>query len=199
MSVSPLTFAGLVALAAVQRLLELWHSRRNLRRQSEGAESAGSTWHWSALVAFQAAWLLGCGLEPLFRGRVAGPVPLATGGALFLSGAALRVWCIRSLGASWNARGRVDPATRVVSTGPYRWIRHPNYLGVLLELVGLPLAGGAWITLAVMVVPHAWLLARRMRAEDALLQALPGYTPAMAGKGALLPRIGRLHAARDEG
>ncbi|MSR61506.1 MAG: hypothetical protein EXS08_03530 [Planctomycetes bacterium] len=184
-------FQILVALTALQRLLELLHSRRNLAKLSRAARPADSSGNWSALVALQVAWLGASALEPWLRGSVAQPALFALGAALFLAGEALRCWCIVSLGSWWNARAHVDPELRVVSQGPYRWIRHPNYLGVLLELVGLPLAGGAWWTLALLAPPHVCVLLRRIRGEDRLLFALPGYAAAMGHKGALVPRFAR--------
>lgn len=181
-------FEALVALTAVQRGLELLYSRRQQRRQSPASRNADPRGNWSALVVLQGAWLAGSALEPALRGAIARGAALACGLALFAAGAALRVWCMRALGASWNARARVDPTLAVVSTGPYRWLRHPNYLGVLLEAVGLPLAGGAWIVLAAAAPLHALVLARRMRGEDELLARVPGYSEHMAHKGALWPR-----------
>lgn len=188
---SPRVFACVVALTAAQRLAELVHSRRNLRRLSEASRPADSSANWSVLVVLQVLWLVGCALEPWLRGTVA-PAPLYwTGLALFLAGEGLRCWCILTLGPWWNARARIDPELRVVTHGPYRWIRHPNYLGVLLELVGLPLAGGAWWTLALLALPHFVVFHRRIAGEDRLLFALPGYAEGMRGKGALWPRLGR--------
>jgi len=188
---SLLAFELLVTAAALQRLAELLHSRRNLARLSSGARPADSSANWSALVVLQTLWLAGCALEPALAGAVPS-APFFWGGlALFLAGEALRVWCIASLGPSWNARAKVDPGLSVVAHGPYRFLRHPNYLGVLLELVGLPLMGGAWWTLALLFVPHVVVLLQRIRGEDALLFALPGYAEAMAGKAALWPRFAR--------
>jgi methyltransferase len=184
-------YEAVVALAIAQRLAELVHSRRNQRRLAPGSHAADTRANWIALVAAQTAWIAGCALEPALRGTVAPRSAFVTGVALFLAGAALRTWCILRLGPAWNARARVDPGLRVVSSGPDRWIRHPNYLGVLLELVGLPLAGGAWWTLALTVPPHVYVLAQRIRGEDRLLYGVPGYAEAMAGKGALLPRLRR--------
>ena len=188
---SLVAFEILVLAAALQRLAELVHSRNNLARLSQGARAADTAANWSLLVVLQIAWLVGCALEPWWRGTVPSAGLYWGGFALFLAGELLRVWCITSLGPSWNARARVDPGLRIVAHGPYRFLRHPNYLGVLLELVGLPLMGGAWWTLGLLFVPHFVVLLRRIRGEDALLFALPGYAEAMAGKTALLPRFVR--------
>jgi methyltransferase len=181
--------AGLVALTALQRLLELAYSRRNLRRLSPAARPADSPASWLALVVLQSLWLAGCVLEPFWRGALPAAGFFWGGLALFAVGELLRTWCILALGTRWNARARVDPSLSVVSSGPYRWIRHPNYLGVLLELVGLPLAGGAWWTLALAAPLHLAVFLRRIRGEDALLFALPGYAETMGRKGALVPRL----------
>ncbi len=181
-------FELVVSLTVAQRLAELALSRARERRLSSAAHRADSTAAWRALVAAQSLWLCGSAIEPALRGRVAPTFLFAAGLAVFVLGDLLRLSCIVALGPAWNARAAVDPGLRVVSSGPYRWIRHPNYLGVLLELVGLPLAGGAWWTLALALPPHLLILRRRMRGEDRLLFALPGYAAAMGGKGALLPR-----------
>jgi methyltransferase len=188
---TPELFAGLVAVTALQRLAELVLSRRNLARLSRASRPADSGANWSALVALQVAWLAGSGLEPLVRAARPEHALFTAGLTAFLAGAALRLWCIHTLGGWWNARARVDPGLCVASHGPYRWIRHPNYLGVLLEVVGLPLAGGAWLTLALALPAHAWVLCRRIQGEDALLAQVPGYREAMGHKGALLPRWSR--------
>lgn len=188
---SLLVFEILVGLTALQRLVELLHSRRNLQGLSAGSPAADSRTNWVLLVGLQVAWLMGCALEPALRGQLPSAALFWVGIALFLLGEGLRTWCILTLGSWWNARARVAPDLRVVSRGPYRWIRHPNYLGVLLELVGLPLAGGAWWTMGLLLLPHGIVFLRRIQGEDRLLFALPGYAEAMGGKGALIPRLSR--------
>ena len=66
-------FEGLVALVALQRLVEMWHSRRNLARLTPNSRPADSRANWCALVTLQVAWLLGCGLEPALRGGLPAP------------------------------------------------------------------------------------------------------------------------------
>jgi methyltransferase len=191
MKVTLAVYLLVVALTAAQRLAELLLSRRNLARLSSASRAADSDWNWGALVVLQSLWLLGSLLEPLARGATSDFHWFAPGLALFLLGAGLRVWCISTLGPSWNARARVDPGLRIVTGGPYRLVRHPNYAGVLLELLGLPLAGGAWWTLALLAPAHFVVLGRRIRGEDRLLRGLPGYAESMGGKGAIFPRRAR--------
>jgi len=190
-----LLLLGAIAGVALQRLAELLRSQRNLAARATPGERADPSGNWILLVAAQTTWLLGTGVELVLRDRPpAWPFVLA-GLALFLAGEALRLWCMRVLGVEWNARAAVHPELRVVASGPYRWIRHPNYLGVLLEFLGLGLAAEAWITLLATGPLHAVVLRRRMKGEDALLARIQGYRELMGGKGALLPRFSSRRAS----
>jgi methyltransferase len=77
----------------------------------------------------------------------------------------------------------------VITDGPFRWIRHPNYLGVFVELIALPLVHTAWITAAVATAANVFVLRNRLRVEERLLEAVPAYRATMAGKPRFLPRI----------
>ncbi len=101
----------------------------------------------------------------------------------------LRWWSIRSLGDQWNVRGIVSEDLRPVSEGPYRWIRHPNYLAVILEFAALPMAGGAWATAIGLSALDGAVLFDRITAEEALLAEVPGYRKAFAGKARFIPGI----------
>jgi methyltransferase len=86
---------------------------------------------------------------------------------------ALRWWCIAVLGPRWNTRVIVVPGLPLVERGPYRWLRHPNYVAVVLEGIALPLVHSAWITAVVFTVVNAGLLRVRISSENAALaQAL---------------------------
>ena len=103
--------------------------------------------------------------------------------------AAARVWTLRTLGAMWNVR-IVRPA-HVVTAGPYRFIRHPNYAIVIAELFVLPLVHGAWLTCVVLSVLNALVLSRRIPAEERVLLELPGYAEQMAHKPRFIPALRR--------
>jgi len=86
-------------------------------------------------------------------------------------------------------RAVVPSDLRIIDRGPYRFIRHPNYVALGLEFLGLPLIGGAYGSAVVLGVANALLLRRRIQEEDALLMAIPAYRERMAGKPAFLPRL----------
>ena len=83
----------------------------------------------------------------------------------------LRWWCITVLGRQWNTRVIVVPGLRLVARGPYRWMRHPNYVAVVAEGIALPLVHTAWVTAVVFTVLNIPLLAIRIRSEEAALNA----------------------------
>ena len=178
---------GLVV--AAQRLGELAWSRRLeravARRPGALAESR---------VAFGAMFAAHAGLvvlPPLEAALLPVVLPDAVRLAalgVFLAAQCLRYWAIRSLGPAWNVRARVTPELGVSTRGPYRWIRHPNYLAVLLEFAAVPVAAGSpWSALLLNAV-HTPILLARIRREEALLASIPGYARAMAGKGRFFPR-----------
>jgi methyltransferase len=99
----------------------------------------------------------------------------------------LRVWTLSTLGARWNVR--IVQPDAVVVAGPYRFVRHPNYAIVIAELVFLPLAHGCWFTLVVVGALNALVLFFRIRAEERVLFALPGYAELMGKKKRFVPGV----------
>jgi len=170
--VKRLLFAGFVAALGLQRLFELRLSQRNERRmrQRGGREHAPETYRW--IVALHAAWFATMLLEVFagrreFRPRLAAPAL-----SLFAVGQALRLTAIHTLGWRWSTRVMTVPGGARVRHGIYRYIRHPNYLGVELEIVAVPLVYSAYLTSAVFGVANALLLRDRIRREE---QALDDY------------------------
>jgi methyltransferase len=98
----------------------------------------------------------------------------------------LRWWAIATLGPRWSTRIVVLPGAPPVTDGPYRFLRHPNYLAVVLELAAVPLIGGALVTAAAASLGNAFLLAVRIRAEERALG--PEWGRAFGSLGRLLPR-----------
>lgn len=96
---------------------------------------------------------------------------LVAGAALWLAAKALKFWAIRSLGTFWTFRLIVVPGAPLVVTGPYRWLRHPNYVAVVGELVGFALLVGARVAGPLGLVCFGYLLRERIVAEEAALAA----------------------------
>lgn len=140
----------------IQRLLELRLARRNLAWALErGAREYGRE-HYPLFFLLHIGWMLGWFFEGLARGGLAPAWGFWL--AVFILAQFLRYWAITSLGPYWNTRILVIPGAKRVRTGPYRFLRHPNYLAVGLELLALPLGFGAWVTALVATLLNAGLL-----------------------------------------
>jgi methyltransferase len=162
-----------VGLVAGQRLLELRLSRRHERiLRARGAVERGGG-HYPLMVGLHVMWLLSTLVEGILRGPglpAYWPIPLA----LFLLVQPLRYWAIFSLGEYWNTRVLIVPGTRLVRRGPYRYLRHPNYVVVFVEIATFPLIFGAWVTALIFSILNAALLYVRIREENRALAELAG-------------------------
>lgn len=156
-----------VLLVAAQRLAELAVARRNTARLlAQGAVEHGAR-HYPLIVLLHAAWLASL---PLVVPAGRWPDPWLLG--LFVLLQPLRVWVIASLGGRWTTRVIVSPGLPPLRRGPYRWLRHPNYLIVAAEIALLPLAFGAWALALVFSVLNAIvLLGIRIPCESRALSA----------------------------
>jgi len=159
-------FTLLVLAVAVERLVELVIARRNLRWAVErgGREFGREHFRWMVLLhvgllvgSLLEVWLL----QPPWLPWLGWPML-----ALVLLAQALRWWCIATLGRQWNTRVVVVPGLPLVNSGPYRWLRHPNYVAVVVEGFALPLVHTAWITAAVFSALNGVLLRTRIRTEN---------------------------------
>ncbi len=164
-----MTLAVIVlALVTLERGAELVWARRNTRRLlARGAREEGAR-HYPLIVALHAAWLAGLWLLAWNR---AVSIPWL---AVFVVLQAGRLWVLATLGERWTTRIIVLPGESLVRRGPYRWLRHPNYVVVAGEIVALPLAFGLYPYALAFSVLNAAVLYLRIRAEErALGQALP--------------------------
>ncbi len=171
----------LVTLVALERAVELVVSRRHAAwALAQGGREAGRG-HYPAMVALHSALLVGCAVEPWALER---PFVPALGGpmlALVVAAQGLRWWCVASLGRRWTTRVLVVPGRPRVTSGPYRWLRHPNYVAVVVEGLALPLVHSAWLTAAAFTLLNAALLTVRIRCEEAALASAEASAPAPAG------------------
>ncbi len=186
---SVVLFLCLLGAVVVQRLLELAWSRRNQRRMAAKGAVLIAEPHFLWMALLHAGILSGAALEVILLRRPFLPVLGFTMLALFLLANLLRAWVIRTLAEHWNVHVMDSSSMGVVTTGPYRWVRHPNYVAVWLELAALPLVHTAWITSLAGSLAHLWVLARRIAVEDATLLANPAYRASMGSKPRFIPYL----------
>ena len=149
-------------------LVELRVSRGNelalrTRGASEPPDDVYPTMAWAYPASF---------LAMAAEGAVVGPSPAAlftAGLVLFIAAKAIKYWAIAALGPRWTFRVLVPPRARLVTHGPYAWLRHPNYVGVIGELIGVALIACAPVTGLVATIGFTWLLRHRIAIEDRAL------------------------------
>jgi methyltransferase len=197
-----MTFAYLflLVLVGIGRLAELGISRRNQRQLEEQGVRKIPEPHFRWMVLLHGGVLVCAGAEVLILHRpliLALAIPMA---ALFLLANLLRWWVIRTLAGHWNVEVMESSRVGVVTSGPYRWVRHPNYVAVVVEIFSLPMIHTAWITAIVGTLGDLEILRRRIRVEDGILMSNPAYRLAMGGKPRFLPRVfkRRSNAPREE-
>jgi methyltransferase len=160
-------FLGFVIL---QRVLELVVSARNARRVlARGGKEYGAG-HFPWLVCVHVLFIAGIAAEVLFLGTRPGALwPLWL--AVWAGAQLLRYAAVRALGERWNVRIIVVPGMPLVRTGPYRRLRHPNYVAIVIELIAAPLIFGAWRTALVVSLLNALALRTRIRVENDALNS----------------------------
>ncbi|MHB1172961.1 MAG: isoprenylcysteine carboxyl methyltransferase family protein [Lacisediminihabitans sp.] len=166
-------FALLILLTGVERLYEVVLSNRHARWAFERGGREFGQRHYPFMVVLHTGFLLACIAEVFFAGRPFIPWlgwPMLV---IALASQGLRYWCIFTLGRQWNSRVIVVPGLGRVTRGPYRFLRHPNYLVVIVEGIALPLVHTAWITALAFTVLNAILLfGFRIPTEERVLASL---------------------------
>ena len=166
---------GVVLVVFLPMLVEWRRSMVNERalRQRGGVEARDDVYGLMAL-AYPGGFLAMI-VEGYVRGTSLQSPWLPAGVLLFIAGKVLKYWAIAALGPFWSFRVIVVPGAPRVVSGPYRWLNHPNYIGIIGELLGVALMTLAWITGPIAIVAFALLLWRRMAIENAALEQLsPG-------------------------
>jgi methyltransferase len=187
--VSRLVFSALVALIGVQRLWELRKSRRNEERIRREGGSEHAPGHYKLMVAVHSLWFPLMLAEVWWLERPFIPA-LAVGALVALAvGQALRYAAMRDLGWRWSVRIFTIPGRDRVATGIYRWVRHPNYVGVVLELAAVPLLHTAWWTALFVSGLNVLVLVIRITAEERALNEASGYAETLGEPSAFAPRM----------
>ena len=165
-------YVVLVLAVGAERLVELVVAKRNLAwALARGGVETGFG-HYPVMVVLHTALLVGALVEVLALDRPFVPALGVVMAVLVLAAQGLRWWCIRTLGPQWNTRVVVVPGLPLVGGGPYRWLRHPNYVAVVVEGFALPLVHSAWLTALVFTLANAALLTLRIRTEARALDSV---------------------------
>jgi methyltransferase len=189
MDISVIAYLGLLVAVAALRLLELriskQHQKEMLGRGAARVEEPRFRW----MVVLHTAVLIGSAVEVVFLHRPFLPVLGTIMLFVFLAANVVRWWVIRTLGEHWNVQVVDSTRLGVVTSGPFRFVRHPNYAAVFAEMIALPLIHTAWLTALVGTVAHAIVLKMRLSTEERVLFANPDYRAAMSGKPRFLPGL----------
>ena len=180
-------FAGLLLATGVLRLVEVVVSVRRARRRPD--DVVREPWLFPLMAVLHAGLVFGPLAEVLLLERRVVPALAIGAGTVLLLAVGLRVWTLRTIGRSWNVRIVVPPPDGIVTTGPYAWIRHPNYLAVILEIATLPLLHTAWISCLTLSSINAFVLFHRIRTEEAHLERVEEWRRTMAGRARLVPGL----------
>ena len=188
---SRVLYTLLVAAVAAERIGELVVSRLHERwLRARGAMEAGAR-HYPLMIALHTGFLVACVAEVWLLGRpflprLGWPMLALVGGTM-----ALRWWVVATLRGRWTTRVLVLPGEPLVDRGPFRFLRHPNYLAVAVELAALPLVHTAWWTAVGFGGANLVLLAHRIRVEEAALSAAAGRPASDRGRGGSSPGSAR--------
>ena len=160
-----------VFLVALERLAEVaWAAHNTKALLAKGGYEAGRA-HYPLFILLHAGWLAAI-LWAASAGLVINWVALA----IFAAMQPLRLWVLMTLGERWSTRILILPGAPLVQAGPYKYVRHPNYMVVIVEIAALPIAFGEWGVAFVFTVLNAMLLAWRIKVEEEALAPLRSLT-----------------------
>ncbi|MED3647592.1 isoprenylcysteine carboxyl methyltransferase family protein [Halalkalibacterium halodurans] len=177
-----------ISLVIVQRLVEVGLANQNAKWiRSKGGYEVGQT-HYKYLVLLHGFFFVSLITEVTIKG-VAFDLWSAIPFAWFLFAQILRLWALSSLGRFWNTRIMILPDANVIASGPYRYIKHPNYAVVIIEIAMLPLFFKAYMTAFLFSLLNAIVLYIRIHTEEEALQAATNYEAVFEGKARFTPKL----------
>jgi methyltransferase len=189
MPLSVVLFLVLLVAVAATRVFELRISKKHQREITSRGGAKAKDPVFPCMAMFHTLVLIGAAAEVAFLHRPFIPALAIPMLALFILSNIVRWWVIRTLGEHWNVQVMDSTKLGVITTGPFRYVRHPNYAAVFVEMIALPLIHTAWITALAGAVAHAIVLTFRLSAEERVLFADSQYAAAMRSKPRFLPGL----------
>lgn len=182
-------YLALLVVVGAGRMLEMRLSRRHQRHLQQLGFARERERGFALMVTLHTGVLIAAAVEVVWAHR-----PLIVGLAIpallaFLGANVLRWWVIRTMAAHWNVNVVNSLALGVVTAGPYRFVRHPNYVAVFVELLALPLVHTAWVTALLGAALHTFVLRRRLALEESVLNTDLAYRAQMGDKPRFVPRL----------
>ena len=167
-------FYIILSIVIIQRLLELVIAKRNEKNmRAQGAYEVGAS-HYPLMILLHVSFFISLLVEVTTFNLTPSPLFLVFL-ILFLCVQGLRVWCLTSLGSFWNTKIIILPGANVVTKGPYKYLRHPNYLVVSMEIALLPLMFEAYFTAICFTILNAMMLSVRIPTEERALKEATNY------------------------
>ncbi|MFB8790492.1 MAG: methyltransferase [Potamolinea sp.] len=182
-------FIGVVAVVFLQRLFELRISQRNVAYLlAQGGREHGSNYLWLVKL-LQLSWFVAMIAEVLLLDRPFVPALAVVGVSAAIAGQILRYLSMRTLGKRWTLPIITIPGIPLVTNGIYCYLRHPNWLGVILEIAGIPLIHTAYLTAIFFTLSNAVLMVKRIQREEQALSKDNNYAYVFAGQPHFIPSI----------
>lgn len=189
MDITVIAYLGLLLAVALLRIFELRVSRRNqeklLARGASKVEKPPFRW----VVLVHTAVLICAALEVVLLGRPFIPLLAAIMFVVFIASNLVRLWVVRTMGQHWNVQVMNSTSLGVIVSGPFRFVRHPNYAAVFVEMFSLPLIHTAWLTALIGCLGYAAAISQRISVEESVLLANAEYRAAMSTKPRFLPGL----------
>lgn len=176
-----------LAITALEVLLETWISARNSRALLNRGAVEIAPILLPVMALLYGVMYFGSLAEYMWISRPASISWILLFGLLFCLAKILKFWAIASLGPYWTMRVLILPESVVVTRGPYRWIRHPNYVAVLMEIAATTLIGKSFFTFVVVIVLFSVTLVFRIQQEEAALKKYTDYAGRMGIRRRFLP------------
>jgi len=186
---SQVAFLILIGAVAAQRLWELRISRTHELAILKAGGREHAPGQMAVMRALHGAWIVSMAVEVMVFNRPLRVEVAVPAFGVFAIGQALRIAAIRALGPRWTVKIMTLPGVPAIGRGIFRWVRHPNYVGVALEIFALPLVHGAWVTSLIFTAANALLLRARIQAEEIALAEDSAYESVLGRRARFVPWI----------